>query len=185
MLVESILGEYAGAGSMELWVKGGLGLGKVRGGPKKEMYIYIYIHTVLDLPGIKLYTINHMFLQKKDTFFRVLNVLHFQTNPFLVVSDLLISEFLWGTEDLCGGGGCCKTSGSLGEWAFAGKTGVEREIFSWIVRMFRSTTVKVAVVWMFRSCSHPKVCLLLRKHDDKTSNFLGFLLKNQTTPKNV
>lgn len=42
MLVESILGEYAGAGSMELWVKGGLGLG---GGPKKEMYIYIYIYT--------------------------------------------------------------------------------------------------------------------------------------------
>ena len=44
MLVESILGEYAGAGSMELWVKGGLGLGKVRGGPKKEMYIYIYTY---------------------------------------------------------------------------------------------------------------------------------------------
>lgn len=71
---------------------------------KKCIYIYIFIHTVLDLPGIKLYTINHIFFcKKKDTFFRVLNVLHFQTHPFLVVSDLLISEFLWGTEDLCGG----------------------------------------------------------------------------------
>jgi hypothetical protein len=69
MLVESILGEYAGAGSMERGVKGGLGLGKVPGGPKKEMYIYIFIHTVLDLPGIKLYTINHIFFAKKRILF--------------------------------------------------------------------------------------------------------------------
>ena len=92
---------------MELWVKGGLGLGKVRGGPKKEMYIYIYIlfWTSLGSSSIQLIT---CFCKKKDTFFRVLNVLHFQTNPFLVVSDLLISEFLWGTEDLCGGGVAAK-----------------------------------------------------------------------------
>ena len=66
---------------MELWVNGGLGLGKVRGGPKKEMYIYIYIHTVLDLPGIKLYTINHMFLQKKRYFFSGAQCTPFSDKP--------------------------------------------------------------------------------------------------------
>ena len=82
MLVESILGEYAGAGSMELWVKGGLGLGKVRGGPKKEMYIYIYIFilfwTSLGSSSIQLIT---LFLQKKGYFFSGAQCTPFSDTP--------------------------------------------------------------------------------------------------------